>query len=176
MVDAEADPELGFPSLMALQRYARLDLGVRIELPWGRIRERYVACQGEIQESALSGAVEPGTNGCHVAIGKILYPDGPEGRIVYLESALMGDENDLILNYKRKYPSFPHETTTDQFFAEEQFEAYRALGFHAMHRFLEGEDDAAGLAAGATKAGRKVEIDGWFPEALPSSLPNPNAP
>lgn len=175
-VDAEADPELRFPSLMALQRYARLDLGVRIELPWGRIRERYVACQGELKDSALTGTVKPGASGCHVAIGKILYPDGPEGRIVYLKSALTGDENDLILNYKRKYPSFPHETTTDQFFAEEQFEAYRALGFHAMHRFLEGEDDAAGLAAGATKAGRKAEIDGWFPEALPPSLPNPNAP
>src|SRR5262249_10699423 len=32
-VDAEADPEMSFRSLVALQRYARIDLGVLIDLP-----------------------------------------------------------------------------------------------------------------------------------------------
>ena len=30
---------------------------------------------------------------------------------------------------------FPHESTGDQFFSEEQFEVYRALGFHIAHGF-----------------------------------------
>src|SRR6185503_1599889 len=37
-IDAEADPEMRFASFVTLQRYARIDLGVRIEMPWQNIR------------------------------------------------------------------------------------------------------------------------------------------
>jgi hypothetical protein len=33
-----------------------------------------------------------------------------------------------------------HETTIDQLFTEEQFEAYRALGFHAAYGVFSGTD------------------------------------
>jgi hypothetical protein len=36
-----------------------------------------------------------------------------------------------------KNPDFPHESTSDQFFNETQFECYRALGYHAARDFLE---------------------------------------
>ena len=36
-----------------------------------------------------------------------------------------------------KNPEFPHESTSDQFFNETQFECYRALGYHAARDFLE---------------------------------------
>jgi hypothetical protein len=36
----------------------------------------------------------------------------------------------LVLNYYKKNPQFPHQTTADQYFDEVQFEAYRALGEH----------------------------------------------
>jgi hypothetical protein len=45
-----------------------------------------------------------------------------------------------VLDYKARNPDFPHETTGDQFFSEEQFEMYRALGFHMVTRFFEGSD------------------------------------
>jgi hypothetical protein len=47
---------------------------------------------------------------------------------------------------------FPHETTGDQFFSEEQFEVYRALGFHIAHGVLSGRDDlcVAGPQGAAT--------------------------
>ena len=32
--------------------------------------------------------------------------------------------------YRTRHPSFPHQTTMDQFFDEDQFEACRALGNH----------------------------------------------
>jgi hypothetical protein len=38
-----------------------------------------------------------------------------------------------VVDYKRRNPTFPHETTLDQLFTEEQFEAYRNLGFHAVN-------------------------------------------
>src|ERR1700738_1008387 len=40
----------------------------------------------------------------------------------------------------RRNPSFPHETTLDQLFSEEQFEAYRNLGFHAVNAVFKHDD------------------------------------
>jgi hypothetical protein len=80
--------------------------------------------------------------GPHCAVGKIYYPEG-EGRILYVKSSVSGDENDYVMDYKRRRASFPHETTGDQFFTEEQFEAYRALGFHALQGFFSGRDHVA---------------------------------
>jgi hypothetical protein len=55
---------------------------------------------------------------------------------------LTGDENDYVRDYARRYALFPHESTGDQMFSEEQFEVYRALGFHAANRLLNGDDAA----------------------------------
>jgi hypothetical protein len=35
-----------------------------------------------------------------------------------------------IEQYRAEHPDFPHESTADQFFREDQFEAYRRLGRH----------------------------------------------
>ena len=37
-------------------------------------------------------------------------------------------------------PEFPHERTGKQFFNEEQFEVYRALGFHIAEGVFSGTD------------------------------------
>ncbi len=66
---------------------------------------------------------------------------------------MTGDEPDYVLDYERRYPSFPHETTGDQFFSEEQMEAYRALGFHAVERALTTTDDPDGDGHLLTKQG-----------------------
>jgi hypothetical protein len=79
----------------------------------------------------------------HVAIGTIDYGAGDTGYLVYLKSSLTGDENDYIRDYGRRHATFPHETTGDQFFSEEQFEVYRALGFHMAHSFLSGDNPVA---------------------------------
>ena len=123
-VDAEADPEMNFTSFMQLQQYARIDLGVRIELPWKQIKEKALAYN--------EGRQSPGP---HCAIGKIYYPAG-EGYLIYIKSSLTHDENDYVADYKRRFPTFPHEDTLDQLFSEEQFEVYRALGFHALNRVM----------------------------------------
>ena len=94
--------------------------------------------------SALYGPKgAPGANGPHAAIGTIRYGDDETGILIYIKASLSGDENDYVLDYKRRNPTFPHESTVDQFFNEEQFEAYRALGFHAARGLLTGADDFA---------------------------------
>ncbi|HEY6518886.1 MAG TPA: patatin-like phospholipase family protein [Roseiarcus sp.] len=140
VVDAEADPSMSFPSLLTLERYARIDLGVRIQLPWEEIA-RVTKRIGATAEHGVRA-----THGPHCAVGRIFYEDGCQGLIVYFKSSLTGDEKDYVLDYKKRYAAFPHETTADQFFTEEQFEAYRALGFHMVDGFF-GTDEFSYLPA-----------------------------
>jgi hypothetical protein len=138
-VDAEADPQMSFRSLVALQRYARIDLGVLIDLPWAEIRD---ASRAASEEIAKSGGLPPNAapHGPHCAVGAISYPQGRNGILIYVKSSITGDENDYVVDYKRRFPSYPHETTADQLFSEEQFEVYRALGFHAVTEVFSGRD------------------------------------
>jgi hypothetical protein len=140
-VDAEADAPMNFSALMTLQRYARIDLGIRIVLPWTSIQSRTLELMngnaGKPASPAPAAPVDP--CGPHVAIGIIDYGGGEKGYLVYIKSSLSGDENDYIRDYARRNHTFPHETTGDQFFSEEQFEVYRALGFHMTHGFLSGD-------------------------------------
>lgn len=137
-VDAEADPAMHFSSFVTLQRYARIDEGIRINLQWQSIQSATRACMAE--NATKAAPCQAKHHGPHVAIGTIEYDAENKGTLIYIKSSLTGDENDYVRDYARRNPLFPHETTGDQFFSEEQFEAYRALGFHITHRFLNKED------------------------------------
>ncbi len=47
-----------------------------------------------------------------------------------LKLSLTDNEHELINRYRKLHPEFPHESTTDEFFKKEQFEAYRQLRAH----------------------------------------------
>jgi hypothetical protein len=58
-----------------------------------------------------------------------------------------GEEPPDILNYAANHPRSPHDTTADQFFDEDQFETYRALGYHIggdLFGALRGEAEKEG--------------------------------
>lgn len=139
-IDAEADPDMSFGSLITLERYARIDFGTRIDLPWAALRNISRDASAEVLKS---GGQPPNKapHGPHCALGTIYYPrkagekddSNNSAVLLYVKSSLTGDENDYVVDYKRRNPTFPHETTLDQLFSEEQFEVYRALGFHAVH-------------------------------------------
>ena len=67
------------------------------------------------------------------AVGDVCYRKadgaGEDGRILYIKSGIHGSESIGVLSYALDNPTFPHESTADQFFSESQFESYRALGF-----------------------------------------------
>lgn len=112
-IDGEADPTMQFGSLMQLIRYAQIDLDVCIHIDLDDLRKNAA-----------------GYSKAHFTLGEIDYGPGQTGFLLYLKSSLTGNERDYVLDYQRKSPSFPHESTADQFFSEAQFEAYRALGEH----------------------------------------------
>jgi hypothetical protein len=66
----------------------------------------------------------------YFAVGRVVYPDAPEARLIYIKPRLAGSEPADLLNYKSTHPGFPHESTADQWFDESQFESYRKLGHH----------------------------------------------
>src|SRR5262245_33978691 len=65
-----------------------------------------------------------------IALSDEFDKDAPAGVLVYLKSSLTGDEDSDLLNFADVQPTFPHDSTADQFFSESQFESYRRLGFH----------------------------------------------
>ena len=126
-VDAEADPQMTFAALAKLERYARIDLGCRLNIYWQAIADAHA------KATAKDYSPTAGSTGPHCAVGDITYQDGGTGTLIYVKSSLAGDENNYVRDYARRHSTFPHETTGDQFFKEEQFEAYRALGFHVAN-------------------------------------------
>jgi hypothetical protein len=67
----------------------------------------------------------------HAALAEITYGDnGAKSKLLYIKPTLIGDEPADVHRYHTEHPSFPHETTLQQFFDEAQWESYRKLGEH----------------------------------------------
>ena len=111
-IDAEADPNFTFNGLITLQRYAEIDLGAKIEIDLSEIKP-----------------VE-GLSKSHYSLGSIHYGNGETGRLLYLKLSVTGTEPEYLHYYRVQNPTFPHQSTSDQYFDETQFEVYRALGSH----------------------------------------------
>ena len=136
--DAGQDDRFVCEDLGALVRRCRVDFGVEIDIAVDRIRQRDAA----------------GTSQAHCVVGRIKYLNIPQrvdeklvgedgkdlepgsrpapemGYLVYIKPTMTGDEPQDVLEYARRVTRFPHQSTADQWFAESQFESYRALGMH----------------------------------------------
>ena len=119
-VDAGTDKDFEFGSLVKLIRFARIDMGIDIEIELNDLRQ------------------DPdGFNHNHWALGKIQYSESEIGHLLYIKASITGDENEYIREYRSRNPAFPHQPLTYQFFDEIQFEAYRALGYHITNKMLD---------------------------------------
>ena len=118
-IDGEADPKLTFQGSLTLVRHAQIDFGIRIE--------------PRLDDLRLNAN---GFSRTHAQLFKINYPDeGADrpaaiGLLLYLKLSVTGNEGELLKRYRILHPDFPHQSTADQFYDEEQFEAYRQLGVH----------------------------------------------
>ena len=111
MVDAEADAGMNFGAFTDVQRFARIDLGARISLDWRPVRDAALA-----RDTDRNKIIPPESelHLRHFAVGKILYEnDLVEGILIYVKASVTGDEPDYVLDYERRYPIFPHESTSD---------------------------------------------------------------
>jgi hypothetical protein len=124
--DAECDPRLTFAGLGTLIRMCQVDFGVTLS----------------IDVSAIGGGVANRWSTSRCAVGTIDYGPGQSpGILIYLKASMTGGEDTSILQYKALHPTFPHESTGDQFYGEDQFESYRSLGREvALEAFQAGKD------------------------------------
>lgn len=124
--DAEEDARNTFEGIGMAIRKARVDFGAEISLDLRKLDPRI-----------LDPSVVPPANVApiHFVEGTIRYPEdswNTVGTIVYVKASITGNEPGDVLNYKREHDEFPHESTTDQWFTESQFESYRRLGYHIV--------------------------------------------
>lgn len=136
--DAEADPEFAFGSLTEALRQSYVDDNIRVEIDLDRVR----------RDSAT------GCSKRHWAAGTIYYPEiwshgkrvaaAATGYLVVLKASFVGgtDDSEPVKNYRQAHGEFPHESTVDQFFDDDQFESYRELGMYIARRALEVPDAA----------------------------------
>ena len=93
--DAGADPEITFSSLAKLKRFARIDMGIEIEIDLDDLRLRDGLSSRSTASSATS-AIRSTTRG------------GQEtGYLIYIKPTLTGDEDEVIRQYKSKIPAVP---------------------------------------------------------------------
>ncbi|HEX8130397.1 MAG TPA: hypothetical protein VF527_14955, partial [Pyrinomonadaceae bacterium] len=86
---------------------------------------------------------EPNAPKTYCAIGEIRYKrvDEAEGAVdgvlIYIKPMLTREEPPDVFNYAKANLKFPHESISDQFFSEQQFESYRMLGLHAIEQIFQ---------------------------------------
>jgi hypothetical protein len=145
--DAGCDPDYAFADLSNAVRRIRIDMGIPIEF--------------DRLEMTRAGQ---GVSNPHAVLGKILYTavDGPgsaDGWLLYVKATLSGDEPVDVRNFASHDGFFPHDSTSQQFFGEDRFESYRALGYHSIMSVagqLENAD-AADLCAEVARAKKTAD-------------------
>jgi hypothetical protein len=168
IIDAEGDENYTFPGLAGLIQKARLDFGAEIKFLNGEqlddrlgkyhTMRQYFGTLNQLRrgtwteepvddpdtaKSRLSLA-PPGLDAfslAHAALAQITYADDTEGLMIVIKPTLTGDEPADLLHYHGEHPTFPHESTADQFFDEAQWESYRKLGEHIATQLFEWNDE-----------------------------------
>ena len=159
--DAGQDGRFLFEDLGDVIRRCRTDFGVEIEIAVDRIRERdaltrsqthcvigrihYLNLPRRVDDRLVDANNRPLVENGGLRAGAT--PAHEVGYIVYIKPTMTGDEPQDVLEYLRRVPEFPHQTTADQWFGESQFESYRKLGMHiADVTFARYVHEAAGTA------------------------------
>lgn len=137
--DAGCDPARAFEDLGNAIRRCRIDFGAEI----------HIDVRALVPDERGHAA-----RGC--AVGRIFYADRTRGTLLYLKPTLTGNESADVLEYARAHPAFPHQSTADQFFDENQFESYRHLGEQQMKCAL--------AALPRDKVGKPLEEEDWIDE------------
>jgi hypothetical protein len=126
--DGSQDPQSRFEDLAGAVRKIRIDLGIPIDFIGGM--PIYAKDDKEHKDEAR-----------YCTVGLIRYScadrdtsgqPAKDGVIIYIKPAITGGEPIDILNYASTSSAFPHESTADQNYTEQQLESYRALGSHVI--------------------------------------------
>ena len=145
--DASTDPGFDFAALQVLMRRIGTDFGARIKFGKKNKIERLIPRDPDPQ---MVQARDPRTDAYPVGArfakrgyirGKIVYPKGEPSTLILLKTTMIGGLGLLTRGYKGANRDFPDQTIADQFFEEEQFEAYRELGYEIADTMINNDRD-----------------------------------
>jgi hypothetical protein len=125
-LDAAGDQEDTFFTLGEALELARTELQVEID----------------IRPDALRPDAATGRPTTDYTIGRITYPNGVQGYLVYGKANVTDEAPWDVRAFREKDPRFPNHGTVDQFFNEEKFEAYRTLGYSTAKRMASWNDSS----------------------------------
>ncbi len=130
LCDGTADPDYAFADLQTAMARVWADFGARIEFDRDVMLRRFMPSieAGYPKDVRLSE--------CAYAVAQIIYADGDTGHLIYLTTVLCKGARLKLMGYKGANLDFPDQSTADQFFDEEQFEAYRELGYEIADDFI----------------------------------------
>jgi len=129
--DSGADPVYSCTDLIRLVEKCRVDFDTLIDIDLSEIRPPAPWAFGELRVSKSP-----------YSVGTITYPDGRSGIFIYIKPCLSTEMPADVIAYARATQNFPHQSTVDQFFDEEQFESYRAVGFACAYAALDAIENA----------------------------------
>ncbi|MEO6917128.1 MAG: patatin-like phospholipase family protein [Chitinophagaceae bacterium] len=114
--DSEQDTSFSCEGLASAIRRCRIDFGAEIEID----------IHGLVQRNEKNFSAK------NYALGTIKYPGeiAGSGHLLYIKASMTEGVSVDVREYALKHPTFPDQTTADQFFDEEQFESYRKLGLY----------------------------------------------
>ena len=149
VVDASADPDYKFNALGNFIRKARTDFGAQVDFLDHNENEplkNLSPCLGTLVElrpkkvedtdqaswqTAQRNIEKQPLAAAYAACARVTYNKSEQkSLLIYIKPTVIGNEPLDIINYRSEHPSFPQESTLDQFFDEAQWESYRALGKH----------------------------------------------
>lgn len=145
--DCGADPDYLFGDLANLIRLARIDHQLEIRVNADVVKNAALLGTFGTPESFRRGAdgqlPKPGRQ-CAILLDVMSSEDPAKAiaRIIVLKPVLLDNISADVSNYGAKNPLFPQDSTSDQFFNEEQWESYRKLGLEMVKRiFPQGCDE-----------------------------------
>jgi hypothetical protein len=150
-IDASGDPPGTARTLAEAIALARAELAVEIDID---LRAFELLDLDRHAPNILTGR--------NVTVGRVQYPDGTIGRLIVIKLGLSADDPSDLIEFQRSNPTFPYDSTGNQIYRAERFDAYRALGYHAATRayHLERDGRAGNSVASAVALGEmsKQEI------------------
>ncbi|MEJ2422207.1 MAG: patatin-like phospholipase family protein [Acidobacteriota bacterium] len=115
--DSGADPDYRFNDLARAIERVRVDFGAQVKLNVDDLRP---------DDKDMSQAP--------YVTGTVSYDNGQPGTLIYLKPTIFKGLPQDIYSYNAGDRSFPNQSTANQFFDEQQFEAYRELGYQTIAR------------------------------------------
>ena len=162
--DAGMDSGFEFEDLGNAIRKCQVDLGVTIDIDTRPIRPD-LATQRGLAHCAV-GTIHYDRHGERAAGGK----RAADGYLLYIKPSITGSEPGDVLQYRAAHGEFPHESTSDQWFGESQFESYRKLGHHITRLVFDGAGISRprGTAAPERPARERMFValkERWYPSS-----------